>query len=94
MIHELDILTQEDTLVLEQEVATHELIIFNDDVNTFDFVADMLVKVCEHNSLQAEQCTMLIHYKGKCSVKNGEYEKLKPLCQALLEVGLSAEISS
>jgi len=83
---------QEKVEVLEQEVPKHEIIIFNDDFNTFDFVIDSLIDVCEHSLLQAEQCTMLIHYKGKCAVKTGEYETLKPKCSKLLELGLTAEI--
>lgn len=83
---------QEEVEVLEQEVPKHEIIIFNDDFNTFDFVIDSLIDVCEHSLLQAEQCTLLIHYKGKCAVKTGEYEVLKPKCSKLLELGLTAEI--
>ncbi len=68
------------------------LILYNDDVNTFDFVIESLIKVCNHDLLQAEQCTFLVHYAGKCSVKTAPYKKLKPLCEALLERGLSAQI--
>ncbi len=70
------------------------LIIYNDDVNSFDYVIDSLVKVCKHDLLQAEQCTWLIHYTGKCVVKNDSYYKLKPMCEALLDRGLSATIES
>lgn len=83
---------QEDVEVLEEEVIQHEIILFNDDVNTFDFVIDSLMDVCEHTPEQAEQCTYLVHYKGKCAVKTGEYEELKPKCTRLLNRGLSAEI--
>ncbi len=83
---------QEDVEVLEEEVVQHEIILFNDDVNTFDFVIDSLMDVCEHTPEQAEQCTWLVHYKGKCAVKTGEYEELKPKCTRLLNRGLSAEI--
>lgn len=82
--------------VLEQvETETdkeNEIVVFNDDVNTFDHVIEMLIDACDHNQLQAEQCTMLIHYKGKCGVKTGSFEELKPRCTLLLEAGLSAEI--
>ena len=68
------------------------LIVWNDEVNTFDFVIDALMQVCGHERIQAEQCTLLVHYKGKCDVKNGEFSKLEPMCIALLDRGLSAEI--
>lgn len=64
----------------------------NDDVNTFDHVIDTLVRVCKHDQLQAEQCAILVHYKGKCTVKTGSYEELIPQCSALLDAGLSAEL--
>ncbi len=83
---------QERSDVLEQEVLQHEIILFNDDVNTFEFVINSLIDVCEHTSEQAEQCTYLVHYKGKCAVKTGEYDELKPRCTRLLNLGLSAEI--
>ena len=69
-----------------------ELILFNDDFNTFDFVISTLIDVCEHEQEQAEQCAILVHYKGKCTVKTGVYDELKPQCSSLLEAGLSAEI--
>ena len=84
--------THEDVDVLEQEVNQHEIILFNDDVHTFDFVIDSLIDVCNHTLEQAEQCTVLVHYKGKCSVKTGEYNELKSPCTQLLNLGLSAEI--
>lgn len=83
---------QEEFDVLTEEANKHEIILYNDDVNTFDFVIDSLISVCEHTPEQAEQCTILVHYKGKCSVKTGEYRELKPKCSKLLELGLSAEI--
>jgi ATP-dependent Clp protease adaptor protein ClpS len=83
---------KESVDVLEQEVPQHEIILFNDDVHTFDYVIDALIDVCEHDYLQAEQCTVLVHYKGKCGVKTGDYEELKPKCTKLLQLGLSAEI--
>lgn len=83
---------QEDVDVLEKEVNLHEIILFNDDVNTFDFVIDCLIEICDHTAEQAEQCALLVHYKGKCAVKTGEYNELKPRCTQLLTKGLSAEI--
>ncbi|MDX1830282.1 MAG: ATP-dependent Clp protease adaptor ClpS [Lutibacter sp.] len=83
---------QEEVEVLEEVTKQHEIVLFNDDVNTFDFVIDSLIEVCEHTLEQAEQCTLLVHYKGKCTVKTGEYSDLKPRCSSLLTKGLSAEI--
>lgn len=83
---------QEDVDVLEQETHKYEIVLHNDDVNTFDFVIETLIDVCEHTSEQAEQCAMLVHYKGKCTVKTGEYDDLKSRCSKLLSLGLSAEI--
>jgi len=84
--------TKEEFDVVEKEVVQHEIILFNDDVHSFDYVINSLMDICEHSLEQAEQCTYLVHYKGKCAVKTGEFEKLKPRCSRLLEVGLSAEI--
>jgi ATP-dependent Clp protease adaptor protein ClpS len=83
---------KEEVELLEQLENQHELVLFNDDVNTFDFVIDALINVCEHTDEQAHQCTLLVHYKGKCTVKTGEYSDLEPRCTKLLELGLSAEI--
>ena len=83
---------QEEATVLEKIVEQYDLIVYNDDVNTFDFVIESLVKVCDHNPHQAEQCTMIIHYNGKCQVKRGKYEQLELMCTALLDRGISAVI--
>ncbi len=83
---------QEEIQLLEQETEQHRIILHNDDFNTFDFVIESLMEVCEHNLHQAEQCTMLVHYKGKCDVKTGDLEDLKPRCSELLRRGLSAEL--
>lgn len=69
------------------------LILFNDDVNTFDYVIECLVEICEHTYLQAEQAALIAHLKGKCKVKEGAYEYLKPMKTALINAGLSAIIS-
>ena len=79
--------------VLEQEAKKYQIIVFNDDVNTFDWVIESLVDVCDHTPEQAEQCAILIHYKGKCEVLTGAYEDLKPRCSELLNRGISAEIA-
>ncbi|MDO1499897.1 ATP-dependent Clp protease adaptor ClpS [Winogradskyella maritima] len=81
-------------LLLEEEVLKqNEIILFNDDVNTFDHVIDTLIYACDHTPEQAEQCSIIVHYKGKCTVKTGSYDDLKPRCSMLLEAGLSAEIA-
>lgn len=87
-----DILESEQIETVLTEEATKALILYNDDFNTFEFVAETLVKVCKHDAIQAEQCTYLVHYTGKCVVKNGTFKKLKPICEALLERGLTAKI--
>ncbi len=84
--------TQQETSVLEAVDVNNEIVLFNDDVNTFDHVIDTLIRVCKHTSEQAEQCAILVHYKGKCTVKTGSYNELEPQCTQLLEAGLSAEI--
>ncbi|MBS9766304.1 MAG: ATP-dependent Clp protease adaptor ClpS [Flavobacteriaceae bacterium] len=83
---------QEEVDILEKEVSQHKIVLFNDDVNTFDYVIDLLMGYCEHTAEQAEQCAMLVHYTGKCVVKTGEYEDLEPRCMALLNKGLTAEL--
>ncbi|MFY7788651.1 MAG: ATP-dependent Clp protease adaptor ClpS [Thermoflexibacteraceae bacterium] len=69
-----------------------ELVVFNDDVNTFDHVIDTLMQVCQHTAEQAEQCTLLIHFKGKCTVKVGTFNTLKPMRDAICDRGISAEV--
>ncbi|WP_396164168.1 ATP-dependent Clp protease adaptor ClpS [Flavobacterium sp.] len=83
---------QEDVLVEEAIGINNEIVLHNDDVNTFDHVIETLIRVCKHDAIQAEQCALLVHYKGKCTVKTGTLEELKPQCTALLDAGLSAEI--
>lgn len=86
--------TVTETLVEEMVEKEHHIVLYNDDVNTFDHVIETLVGVCQHTYEQAEQCAILVHYKGKCSVKTGDYDELIPKCTALLNAGLSAEIES
>ena len=80
--------------VLDEVVETdvHNLVVFNDEVNTFEHVIETLIDVCGHTSEQAEQCTLLIHYKGKCSVKNGSWEELVPMRNEICRRGISAEV--
>ena len=82
----------EELLIEEQLLELNEIVLFNDDVNTFDHVIDTLIYACDHTPEQAEQCSLIVHYKGKCTVKTGSIEDLKPRCSKLLEAGLSAEI--
>lgn len=82
----------EDLLLEEDTIKQNEIILFNDDVNTFDHVINTLIQACDHTPEQAEQCSIIVHYKGKCTVKTGPYEDLKPRCSKLLQAGLSAEI--
>ena len=83
---------RERVSVQEVTAKNNEIIVYNDDVNTFDHVIETLMRVCEHTAEQAEQCSLIIHYNGKCTVKTGLIAKLKPQCTQLLEAGLSAEI--
>lgn len=85
-------ITREKKKVRVQEVLNNEIVLYNDDVNTFDHVIKTLIDVCEHTAEQAEQCAILVHYKGKCTVKTGSMKELVPKCLLLLDAGLSAEI--
>jgi len=84
--------SSQDTL--EAVEKDSELIVFNDEVNTFNHVINTLIRVCKHSNEQAQQCTLIIHFKGKCSVKTGPIEKLKSACQGILDAGIQAEIVS
>jgi|JFJP01.1.fsa_nt_gi ATP-dependent Clp protease adaptor protein ClpS len=77
--------------VLEEQ--SKYLILFNDDYNTFDFVIETLMEVCRHDYLQAEQCAYITHFNGKCDVKKGDYDTLKPMKDSLIDRGLSASIN-
>ena len=70
----------------------HEIILYNDDINTFDHVIDILIKVCDQSATQGEQCALIVHYKGKCSVKSGTLFDLKPRVKKMIEANLTAEI--
>lgn len=83
---------EEDVLVLDQTDEVYKLVLYNDDYNTFDFVIECLIEICKHTPEQAEQCTILVHYKGKCTVKSGSMELLKPMHEKLLSRGLTSEI--
>ena len=82
-----------EELLLDEDVAkNNEIVLYNDDVNTFDHVIETLIHACHHTPEQAEQCSIIVHFKGKCTVKTGIYDELKPQCSMLLDAGLSAEI--
>ena len=78
----------------QEEVSSQrDLILFNDEVNTFDFVIETLMEVCGHDALQAEQCTLIAHFNGKCPVKSGSFEELKPLHDEMTNRDLTVSIS-
>lgn len=82
-----------EELLLEEEIVhQNEIVLFNDEVNTFDYVIETLIDVCEHTAEQAEQCSLIVHHNGKCTVKTGQYNDLEPRCSRLLQAGLNAEI--
>ena len=83
---------EESQLLLEQEQNENQLVLHNDEVNTFDWVIESLIKVCNHDKLQAEQCSLIVHHQGKCAVKDGPFDDLRPMKNALLDRGLSATI--
>jgi ATP-dependent Clp protease adaptor protein ClpS len=82
----------EETGLLVDEGQSHIIVVWNDDVNTFDWVIETLVEVCGHTVEQAEQCALLIHTKGSYGVKQGEIDILKPMCEAICERLISATI--
>lgn len=83
---------EEDILVLDDIADNNKLVLWNDDVNTFNFVIASLIDICGHILEQAEQCTILIHYKGKCTIKTGSLELLEPMHKKLISRGLTSEI--
>lgn len=88
----ISIQEKEEVLIETEEQFPFSLIVWNDNVNTFDWVIQSLMEVCGHTEEQAEQCALLIHYNGKYAVKQGEFDDLKPMCEALLERGISATL--
>ncbi len=85
---------KEDVAVLEEVITEdlRDLMVFNDDFNTFDHVINTLVKVCKHTAIQAEQCAYIIHHRGKCSVKKGSFDELRPMKDSICEAGIDAKI--
>lgn len=85
--------TESVTAVKELTDKEKSIILFNDEEHTFDFVIETLIELCDHDLIQAEQCTTIVHYKGKCDVKRGSFNELKPICSEMLNRGLTAEIA-
>jgi ATP-dependent Clp protease adaptor protein ClpS len=85
---------QEDELVevLDEVSNPFHLIVWNDEVNTFEWVIETLMEICNHSYEQAEQCAYVIHFKGKYAVKHGSYEVLKPMCDAITDRGIGATV--
>jgi ATP-dependent Clp protease adaptor protein ClpS len=83
-----------EEVILEdvKEARVRDLVLYNDDVNTFDHVIECLIEICDHDLVQAEQCTYIVHYNGKCTIKSGTYTKLRPMKDGLCDRGLSAVI--
>ena len=83
---------QQDTDVLEYTGDSFNLVVWNDEVNTFDWVIKTLMDVCKHEPEQAEQCTLIIHFKGKCIVKEGDYDEMKTMCDGITDRGIGATV--
>jgi ATP-dependent Clp protease adaptor protein ClpS len=85
---------KEEIEILDEVVTTelYDLVVFNDNHNTFEHVIETLIDVCKHTALQAEQCTTLIHYKGKCAVKMGDFDTLAAMRNAICLRGIDAEV--
>ena len=89
-----DIDLREETLAAWDTQEPYHLIVWNNDVNTFDWVIETLVSVCRHTHEQAEQCAILIHFQGKYAVKEGSYEELEPMCTAITDRGINATVEA
>ncbi len=86
--------SEEEVVLLEDIEFSHQLIVYNDDVNTFDWVIESLMAICSHTYEQASQCAIFIHFKGKYAVKHGSETELIPMKDALLDRGISASVES
>ena len=83
---------EEDLDILVDTTNGYSLVVWNDEVNTFEFVIETLIKICGHSAEQAEQCALFIHTQGKYAVKKGDYDTLKPMCDAITERGIGATL--
>lgn len=90
--HNINTETQNESCLTAWDEGGSELLVFNDDYHTFDFVIECLQSICRLNKQQAVTCTNIIHYKGLCVVKHGSYDVLKVMCRKLIEKGLNAEV--
>ncbi len=88
----MEIETEIEELIKEQVVNQKQIVLYNDDVNSFEHVIECLIKYCKHTPNQAEQCTLIIHHNGKCSVKAGGFDDLLPIYTAMIDNKLSASI--
>ena len=77
----------------DQTGESNYLILHNDDHNTFDWVLDTLIAVCDHDPITAEQLTLIVHYKGKCTVKSGDIDELEPMSREMTDRGLTVSIN-
>lgn len=85
--------SQEEDIAVDHALPFH-LIVWNDEVNTFEWVIETLMEVCGHTHDQAEQSALIIHFKGKYAVKTGDYNTLKPMCDAITDRGIGATIET
>jgi len=85
-------LQEEDVDVLTENASNYNLVVWNDEVNSFDWVIETLMTICGHTAEQAEQCAMIIHFNGKYAVKQGSFDALEPLKDAIIERGINATI--
>ncbi|MEP6682744.1 MAG: ATP-dependent Clp protease adaptor ClpS [Parafilimonas sp.] len=83
---------ESETDLLDTLAPSFNLIVWNDNVNTFEWVIETLINVCGHNEEQAEQCAFIIHFHGKYAVKQGDFETLKPMREAITDRGINATI--
>ncbi|HLU16702.1 MAG TPA: ATP-dependent Clp protease adaptor ClpS [Edaphocola sp.] len=81
-----------EVLVAEATDALYSLVVWNDDVNTFDWVITSLIDICDHTPESAEQCAIIIHMSGKYAVKKGSFDDLRPRCEALIDRGINATV--
>lgn len=92
MKNALQTITEQEALLLHEKDVENKLIVYNDDVNTFDWVIEALVEICHHTPEQAEQCAYIIHNKGKYAVKHGSFRLLKPMKDSIVDRGIQVTI--
>lgn len=87
-----ELLEEKETQNEISDQNSNHLIIWNDEVNTFDWVIKALIEICDYSPQQAEQCSLIIHFKGKYAVKSGDFETLRPMCESFIDRGINATI--